>query len=161
VTSKRFQVNKPHNRKSSRSHGVIGSFKKIFDKIDENPFLFQVIGISILTIAILISFQSLADFSVTPVRAFDANYEVRMLTNFQANPSEQSIKANKIEEIQIAPAKVGPSVPVKPKSYVVKSGDSLYSISQEVKVSVADLVDINGIADSSKLIVGQELALSK
>ncbi len=41
--------------------------------------------------------------------------------------------------------------------YVVKKGDTLYSIAKRYQTSVAELQRINGISDPSKLAVGQEL----
>ncbi len=41
--------------------------------------------------------------------------------------------------------------------YVVKKGDTLYSIAKRYRISVAELQRINGISDPSKLAVGQEL----
>lgn len=161
LTNQRLQVKKPKIKVKHNKNKVINSFGKIFDKIDENPFLFQIIGISILTVAILISFQSLADFSTTPVRALDTNYEVRMLTSFQNTPDQLLTSSSKVEEIEITPQKNEPSVMETPKTYTVKSGDSLYSISQETKISIDDLINFNGLADGSKLVVGQELSLIK
>jgi len=44
-------------------------------------------------------------------------------------------------------------------TYIVKSGDSLSKIAQELGVSVEDLARVNTIKDPSKIRVGQELLL--
>ncbi len=41
--------------------------------------------------------------------------------------------------------------------YVVKAGDTLYAISQELDVTVEDLAEINEITDPSQLFVGRRL----
>lgn len=158
-TVRGFKTRKAQNKKFVYKKSTISYFSKIFDKIDENPFLFQVIGLSILTVAILISFQSLADFSVTPVSA--SPYEVRMLTNFQSNRGQQLLDSDKIEEIQLTKPEVIVLEKSKVATYEVKSGDTLYAISNQVKVSVEDLVKFNNLDISSQLKIGQILLLSK
>jgi len=44
-------------------------------------------------------------------------------------------------------------------NYVTKSGDSLWKISQRFKVSVAQLIDWNGLSDRSLLMPGQQLTV--
>ena len=46
-----------------------------------------------------------------------------------------------------------------PKTYVVKSGDSLFSIASQFGVSIEDLVSINGIVDVDKINAGDVLKL--
>ena len=46
-----------------------------------------------------------------------------------------------------------------PKTYTVKPGDVLGSISQATGVSVADLLDFNDLEDAQSLSVGQKLKL--
>lgn len=43
--------------------------------------------------------------------------------------------------------------------YVVKAGDTLFAIAQELGVTVEDLADINEIADPSQLFVGRPLRI--
>lgn len=44
--------------------------------------------------------------------------------------------------------------------YIVKRGDTLYGISRQVNMSVAQLMSLNNISDPSQLEVGQRLRLS-
>lgn len=43
--------------------------------------------------------------------------------------------------------------------YVVKAGDTLYAISQELDVTVEDLAELNEITDPSQLFVGRRLLI--
>jgi LysM repeat protein len=43
------------------------------------------------------------------------------------------------------------------KEYVVKQGDTLYSISKKYKLNTERLIKINNIKDTNKLVVGQKL----
>ena len=43
--------------------------------------------------------------------------------------------------------------------YIVKAGDTLYAISQELDVTVEDLADLNEITDPSQLFVGRRLLI--
>ncbi|MBC7471903.1 MAG: LysM peptidoglycan-binding domain-containing protein [candidate division SR1 bacterium] len=154
-----FKTRKAQNKKFVYNKSVISNFSKIFDKIDENPFLFQVIGISILTVAILISFQSLADFSITPVSA--SPYEVRMLTNFQSNKGQQLFDSNKIEEIKLNNIQKLETEKTKIEMYKVKAGDTLTSISNETKMSVENLTQLNNLDNMAQLNIDQVIILSK
>jgi LysM repeat protein len=158
-TIRGFQARRTRKNQNVYVKSLMASFSKIFDKIDENPFLFQIIGISILTVAILISFQSLADFSVTPVSA--SPYEVRMLTNFQSVRGQQAVGASKIEEIELTKPEITALEKVKLTRYEVKQGDTLSAISSDVGISIGDLIEINNLEISSQLKIGQILNLAK
>jgi LysM repeat protein len=157
IPSRQLQGRRPVPKKLNKSNNLFVSINKIISKIDENPFLFQVLGLSILTIAILISFQSLADFSSTPVSAFNSPYEVRMMTNFKGVGQSVGLTANKIEEIKVQNS----AVPIEEKAasltYTVKSGDTLSNIAIENKISLEELMKINGLDESSMLTVGMSL----
>jgi len=53
-----------------------------------------------------------------------------------------------------------PSVPARPDSYVVKKGDTLYSIALDHGVDHKELARWNGVDESGRILVGQELRLS-
>ena len=57
--------------------------------------------------------------------------------------------------------RVTPSAPAgsEDEVYVVKAGDTLFAIAQELGVTVEDLADINDIADPSQLFVGRPLQI--
>jgi hypothetical protein len=157
-TIRGFQSRKATVKKFAHKDAGMLNLREIFDKINENPFIFQIIGLSVLTLAILISFQSLADFSVTPVSA--STYEVRMLTNFKSNSGKNVSELNKIEEIQLNKfEKI--EVQKTENLYTVKSGDTLTSISKESNTGIADLLEINSLDETSQLKIGQLIKLSK
>ncbi len=57
--------------------------------------------------------------------------------------------------------RVTPSAPTgsEDEVYVVKAGDTLFAIAQELGVTVEDLADLNEIADPSQLFVGRPLQI--
>jgi len=57
--------------------------------------------------------------------------------------------------------RVTPATPTGPEDdvYVVKDGDTLFAIAQELGVTVEDLADLNEIADPSQLFVGRPLRI--
>lgn len=57
--------------------------------------------------------------------------------------------------------RVTPSAPAGPDDevYVVKAGDTLFAIAQELGVTVEDLAEVNDIADPSQLFVGRPLTI--
>jgi LysM repeat protein len=54
----------------------------------------------------------------------------------------------------------GTSTPSSSSTYVVKKGDTLSSIAEDHKTTVAALVKLNSLKDANKLSVGQKLKLS-
>jgi LysM repeat protein len=140
------------------------------DKIGENPFLYQVLGILILTVAIVLTFQTSFDLSSAKTYAdsLKSDTEVRMLTNFNLQNNESGSLAQKIEEIPPAKPEQSdiqqdnnekPVEAVKQISYVVKSGDTLSGIANKVKKSVEEIVNVNNLEDAGKLTVGQTLII--
>ena len=52
-----------------------------------------------------------------------------------------------------------PEVVEIPSTYVVKEGDSLYSIAARFRLNLAEIVELNGLSDPNDISVGQELIL--
>jgi LysM repeat protein len=139
--------------------------------LTQNPLTFQLIGIGILTVAIVLFFQSVFSASLLPAAAESRgvqNKEVRLLTNFQQTTSMGSAGQSSLQEIIIPDPKPEPSLspesaePVttkQPKKYKVADGDSLYSISQQLKLPYAELAQLNGLEDPYTLQIGQELVV--
>jgi murein DD-endopeptidase MepM/ murein hydrolase activator NlpD len=48
----------------------------------------------------------------------------------------------------------------RPKHYIIRYGDTLYSLARKYNVTVEDLCRVNGIADSFRIKAGQKLLLS-
>jgi LysM repeat protein len=51
------------------------------------------------------------------------------------------------------------AAPAAPRTYTVRSGDTLYSIAQRYGVTPAAIADLNGLRDHRKLSIGQRLRL--
>jgi LysM repeat protein len=58
------------------------------------------------------------------------------------------------------PTPTATSVPVGGVTYIVKPGDSLYSIARRYNMTVDEIMELNGITDPTSLQVGQELIIS-
>ncbi|MEO0565391.1 MAG: LysM peptidoglycan-binding domain-containing protein, partial [Chloroflexota bacterium] len=78
------------------------------------------------------------------------------------------VNANTIlvgQQLQVpSGASGGPAQPTAPsdtpaQTYVVQPGDNLYRIALRFSVSLAELIDINGVVDANRIFVGQRLTL--
>jgi membrane-bound lytic murein transglycosylase D len=87
------------------------------------------------------------------------NPTVVPLENTSAAPQTNvAAKENKpVEKKKLAETKTSTSSGY----YTVKSGDSLYKISQKTGVSMQELKKVNGLTDKSKLQIGQKLKLKQ
>jgi LysM repeat protein len=59
----------------------------------------------------------------------------------------------------VVPPKTNPtkSSPLYTKEYTVKQGDTIYHIAKKYKLNTNKLLELNGIKDPSKIVVGQKL----
>ena len=62
---------------------------------------------------------------------------------------------------QAAPATPQQAAPTTPKVYMVKRGDTLSGIARKTKVSVPELIRLNGLKDANRIHPGMQLRLSK
>ena len=145
--------------KTPKKRTHLGSFNNPF-KVDFssiNSFYFQIAGIFMITLGIVISFQTLIDFSTPGTEATDRRDSVRVITNFQTQTkqsaapkvnilppevqeteeAEEEVKAENVEEKEL-PA-TNENLPV----YVVKPGDTLQSIADLFGLRIEDFVEVN------------------
>lgn len=160
--SRGFVRRNKFKQKRSRSSNSLFNFSKFFNFIDRfgnlNSFYFQIIGISMLTLAIILTFFSIFNFTTTQTSASDGNENVKILTNFQGDEYTRSSNPKLVE---ITPPQVEPVEPVKePEYYVVKPGDSLFSISAELGIDINLLIELNDLEDPRNLVVDQKLLIS-
>jgi LysM repeat protein len=156
------------NKKTTNFSGFGISFGKIFDKIGENTFAFQVLGLAIITVAVVISYQTISGDLNSSValqaKNVDSSSDVHMYTNFNS-PNEAKLSPSLVREIKqdsplaIVTVESMPTATEGRASYVVKAGDTLSDISAQTKVSVKALMVLNGISDPGALRIGQELKL--
>ncbi len=52
-----------------------------------------------------------------------------------------------------------PGSEVRPATYIVAENDTLYAIAARFQVDIAQLVEVNGLADPNDIYVGQELII--
>jgi LysM repeat protein len=169
----------------SFNFGGLGSFIQLaFKALEERPFVAQVFGIAIITVAIVVSFQTLVDVSSPKVLAGQNDNEVRVLSNFLTKNIDNKNAQSVIEEIIPAQSKVVEKkdvksesneknsvdtntklekVPekkeIKPQVHVVASGETLSEIAKLYDITVDEVVKLNGIEDPAALQVGMKLVV--
>jgi LysM repeat protein len=138
----------------------------IFHYFEQKPFIAQIVGISIITLAIILSFQTLTDFSSTKASSNFTNQEqeVRILSNFHEKKTDGRVVKTVIEEI--ANTKPAPVVkkeddkkPVKEEVYTVVEADTLSSIASKFSTTSKALIEKNGIENPLLIQVGDILAI--
>jgi LysM repeat protein len=74
-------------------------------------------------------------------------------------PTTSSTPISPVNDWTNKNTKASPTPPIKlyTKEYIVKHGDSVYSISKKYKLSVDRLIKLNNIKDANKIQVGQTL----
>ena len=167
-------------RRSAPKKTHLGAFNNPF-KIDFssiNSFYFQILGISLITLGIIISFQTLIDFSTPESEAGNNRQAVRIITNFQTQTKQSAIPKVSVippvaeAEVENDDAEVSEnSVAVEPvleaeenealalSVYVVRSGDTLQSIAESTfGVEVEKFLAVNPTLEAPyELKVGQQL----
>ena len=110
-----------------------------------------------ITLGIIISFQTLIDFSTPGTEATNRRDSVRVITNFQtqtkqsAAPKVQILepevqeeeKAAEPEAAQVPESEAEPKPPSELPVYVVKPGDTLQSVADLFGLRIEDLVEVN------------------
>lgn len=107
--------------------------------------------------------------SLPQTAALSSHNKIAAPPNLFPKPAQVAPSVPNVETHPPKPAQVAPSVPKvethppKPaqnklvKNYVVKSGDTIYSIAKKYHLVSARLLEINGIKDPKQLKVGQVL----
>jgi LysM repeat protein len=98
-----------------------------------------------------------------------ANFKViQELANLGFDHEEELTMPQAIEVAQVEPAETGSPVAEEANSplpkitkthYIIKYGDTLYSLARKHQTTVEDICRVNGIEDSFKIRVGQKLIL--
>jgi LysM repeat protein len=169
--------NRKHNSgKTKQKRTYLGIFNNPL-KIDFssiNSFYFQIIGISLITMGIIISFQTLWDIG-TPDTSASTSTErdsVRVLTNFQTQNKRSATP--KIEIIPLENKNIDDknsenksnqtkSIESKDKSnlntqlYYVKSGDTVSSIATLLGLQEESIISLNKLTSPYNLVEGQKL----
>jgi len=132
-----------------------------------NTFYFQILGIALLSFAIVVFFQTVLSASQLSASAqISSDYqskEVRLLTNFQTkyNPSNsaKSTLAD-IPQSEPQPEPATPTVtPTSEQKYTVIAGDNLYNLASRFKLEYSVLAEANNLQSPYTLQVGQELVI--
>jgi LysM repeat protein len=170
----------------SFNFGGLGlTIQSAFKALEERPFVAQVFGIVIITIAIIVSFQTLIDVSSPKVLAGQNDNEVRVLSNFHTKSVDGKNVQNVVEEIappqpkvvekketineskennlvdtKVMLEKAPEKKEVKSRIHVVAGGETLSEIAKLYSMTVDELVKLNGIENPAALQVGMKLVVN-
>ncbi len=171
--SKRRRNGKKFNNKRTHLGLFNNPFKYKLSSI--NSFYFQIAGILMITIGVIISFQTLIDISSPTTSAGNGSQDsVRVLTNFQTDvkrssepkiklvetpkPNEEKPKDNE----EVVPEKVETATTYEALDvYVVKANDNLYTISDLFGVPADSFIETNNLQAPYSLNIGDELLVPK
>lgn len=145
------------------------TFTGLFGRIDP-AFISQLLGLGILSIALLLAFQNFSSGLSTSVKATEEQ-SVRLYTNFNSSqvgdsrvsynfqplqPTQPSTTdQNAIDSNQIVPE----AAATQDRFYIVKQGDTINSIALLLGIETNTIVTKNNLQDPSSLRVGQKLLI--
>jgi len=126
-----------------------------------NTFFFQVIALFVLSVSLLLSFQSLVGISTTSAQAQQLTSDLRIYNNFQQQRS--TIQRDQSQFIAQVPSitQQASSQPATASEgvYTVQSGDTVVSVAQKFSLSVEVLATLNNLTSKSQLNPGDQIRL--
>ncbi|NJK71769.1 MAG: LysM peptidoglycan-binding domain-containing protein [Thermales bacterium] len=140
--------------------GLPMQFDSFFSKFGSlNKFYFQIIGMTMVTVAVVLIFYSAFEFTSPGVDASDGNENIRILTNFQKGDYSRSSNAQLVEIQQENKTEEQ----AKPESviteYIVEFGDSISVISLKTGIEIETLIQFNNLVEPYNLEVGQKILI--
>jgi LysM repeat protein len=145
--------------------------KDLFQLLEEKPFIAQIVGVSFITLAVIVCFETLVKTSSPDVSANldSTTRDVRVLSNFNLKNTNGSGAQTVIEEVSLPQPKqeinetneVSNSVQTPPKTHTIKTGDTLLELAKTYNISVEDIATLNGIEDPTKIQVGLVLIVEE
>jgi|GEM_PF-4652424 LysM repeat protein len=157
---------------SGKSRAVAASFSSkvhsssfsnsFFNWVESNNnFYFQLIGIFILTVGMVLSLQNFLDGTKLNASAKESN-DVRILTNFQQQSSSISDKSSLKEVADFVPVveTAKPiTEPVNVVEYSVKDKETIQSVATKFKVTVEEITSLNNLLPGQTLTAGIKLKI--
>jgi LysM repeat protein len=138
------------------------NFKNSIDSWIEsnNSFYFQIVGVFILTIGMVLSLQNFLDGTKLNASAKE-NSSVRILTNFQQS-TKTSADTNKLKEVTgiVTPVEnINPKIQEEQNyvEYTIKTNDTISSVAAKFKVTVEDISKLNILEPNASLTVGTKI----
>jgi len=126
-----------------------------------NNFYFQLIGIFILTVGMVLSLQNFLDGTKLNASARENN-DVRILTNFQQQVKSVANKSS-LQEVEGFVAPVETTKPViEPQNvveYTVKDKETIQSVAAKFKVTTEEISTLNNLLPSQTLTSGMKLKI--
>lgn len=126
-----------------------------------NNFYFQLIGIFILTVGMVLSLQNFLDGTKLNASAKESN-DVRILTNFQ----QQGISVTDKSSLQEVAGFVPPVETANPVTetqsvveYTVKDQETIQSVATKFKVTTEEIIGLNNLLPSQTLTAGIKLKI--
>jgi len=141
----------------------------------DSAFVFQIAGIGIITLAIILTFQSfMGGMSVATQASQDRQQsQVRLVTNFRYSGTQQNSSNSQLQEIAATPDPVEVSKEVEVQlsqqqealtkpiiTHVVEEGDNVYTIAAQYRILPQQLISRNNLIAPYTIKVGQELVIA-
>lgn len=182
-TSKRFK-NYRHTRvtRTATRNSVLSLITDYIEKnkpnqsfktnsLTDDGVYFQIFGMCILTIAVVLTFQGFINSdSLATSAEQEKDQKVRLLTNFQYQPYDDT-KQSRLQDFttSVAP-ETQDSKPTEmlilpknessvPQTYEVKEGDSIYSIAADYDLESQDIIAKNNLTPPFEIKVGDTITL--
>jgi LysM repeat protein len=165
LTMQFFSSNKVFNSTKNKQKNNQNQLFNLAELGQKSPFVFQVLSIVILTLAMILYFQNFISNTVldTSAQTDNSSQEIRLLTNFQKKQSHSnSHYVNILEEYDLKPTMIkSDSNATQEKSvnkiYLVKPMDTLESIAKKLGVNINILIEKNKLDKPYTLQVDQQL----
>jgi LysM repeat protein len=143
----------------ARSSGFSNSF---FNWVESNNnFYFQLIGIFILTVGMVLSLQNFLDGTKLNASAKESS-DVRILTNFQQQSASLADRSSLKEVADFVPVveTVKPIVEtVNVVEYTVKDQETIQSVATKFKVTTEEIAGLNNLLPGQTLTSGIKLKI--
>jgi LysM repeat protein len=134
----------------------------------KNTFIFQIVGLGLLTVGLLLSFQTIIDITTTTTQANASESEVRLINDYntetgQTNNKEKFdgiVTVKEIETVDNTETVQNEEDGSENKIYTVKEGDTLFGIANKFDTKVVDLVELNELKEPFEIKIGQKLKIA-
>lgn len=140
------------------------SLKRSLDQWIEsnNSFYFQIVGVFILTIGMVLSLQNFLDGTRINTSAQENN-SVRILTNFK-QPTKSIANSNNLQEVEgatnsVENLKPQAAVEVNYVEYTIKNNDTIAIVATKFKITAEDIIKLNILEPNSSLSVGSRIKI--
>jgi len=149
------------------------SVSRLNRNIVDDGVYFQIFGMCIITVAVVLAFQGFVRSDSLATSAEQQEKEVRILTNFQYSYTPSNVQS-RLQDFSIAPVtatdtpdSTAPNneatvveTPIKQDViHVVEDGENVYTIAADYEVNPQEIISLNNLAAPYTIKVGEELVV--